>query len=218
MLLFSKTVGTYLYTRISADSGSDSRFDRIRTSAPKFAIAFFAQATWVSICLLPVLALNSIPSVVLMSLPRSVAITDILGLTLFTSGFGFEVLADRQKTAWVNAKREGKHNEDFLTAGLWSKSRHPNYFGEAILWSGIAVTAGGVLARSAGLHGMGLRAIWQGRALGLALAAASPAFTISLLLYGSGVPLSEKKYDERYGSRRDYQEWKRTTPVFWPKF
>lgn len=213
-----QTVGTYLYTRISADSGSDSRFDSIRTSAPKFAIAFFAQATWVSTCLLPVLALNSIPSRILMSLPRSVAITDILGLTLFTGGFGFEVLADRQKNAWVEAKREGKHSEDFLTSGLWSKSRHPNYFGETVLWSGIAVTAGGVLARSAGLKGMGLRASWQGRALGLAMAAASPALTFSLLLYGSGVPLSEKKYDERYGSRKDYQEWKRSTPVFWPKF
>ncbi len=154
----------------------------------------------------------------LIALPRSVAITDIAGLLLFTGGLGFEVLADREKDLWIRERREGKHDEDFLTKGLWSKSRHPNYFGETVLWSGIAVTAGGVLARSAGVLGMGLRTGWRGRALGLAMAAVSPAFVASLLLFGSGIPLSEKKYDEKYGGRQDYQEWKRNTPVFWPTF
>lgn len=216
-------VGTHLYTRILS-SGSDSRFATIRDSAPKFAVAFFAQATWVSICLLPVLALNSIPAARLAAtvLPRSVAVTDVLGLLLFTGGLTLEVVADRQKTAWTQEKREGKHNEDFISRGLWGRSRHPNYFGETMLWSGIAVLAGGVLTRSAGVVGMlglqqGAAVGWRGRLLGLVLAGASPAFVTMLLLFGSGVPLSEIKYDKRFGDREDYQRWKRETPVFWPK-
>ena len=164
------------------------------------------------------LALNSIPATLLATLPRSVAITDIAGLLLFTGGLGLEIAADRQKSAWVRAKREGRHDEDFITSGLWGRSRHPNYFGETMLWTGIAVAAGGVLARRVGMAGMGLAAGWKGRALGLALAGVSPAFVASLLLYGSGVPPSERKYDEKCGDREDYQRGKRDTPVFWPKF
>lgn len=216
-------VGTHLYTRISS-SGSDSRFDTIRDSPRKFAVAFFAQATWVSICLLPVLALNSIPAARLAAtvLPRSVSVTDALGLLLFVGGLTLEIVADRQKTAWMQEKREGKHHEDFLSRGLWGRSRHPNYFGETMLWSGIAVLAGGVLTRSVGVVGMlglqqGAAVGWRGRLLGLVLAGASPTFVATLLLFGSGVPLSEAKYDKRFGDREDYQRWKRETPVFWPK-
>lgn len=221
--VWATRLGTHLYTRISS-AGSDSRFDTIRDSPPKFAVAFFAQATWVSICLLPVLALNSIPAVRLAAtvLPRSVSVTDALGLLLFAGGLTLEVVADRQKTAWTQEKREGKHNEDFLSRGLWGRSRHPNYFGETMLWSGIAVLAGGVLTRSVGVVGMlglqqGAAVGWRGRLLGLVLAGASPAFVATLLLFGSGVPLSESKYDKRFGDREDYQRWKRETPVFWPK-
>lgn len=75
-----------------------------------------------------------------------------------------------------------------------------------------------MLARRVGVAGMGLAAGWKGRALGLALAGVSPAFVAGLLLFGSGVPLSERKYDEKFGGREDYQLWKRDTPVFWPRF
>lgn len=60
-------------------------------------------------------------------------------------------------------------------------------------------------------------------ALGLSTASAvalcyiSPAFVTFLLLRVSGVPLSEKKYDKRFGDRKDYQEWKKNTPKFFPK-
>ena len=79
--------------------------------------------------------------------------------------------------------------------------------------------AAGVLARhpaqaALGLSGLGL----LGKALTTALCAASPAFVTFLLLKVSGVPLSEDKYDKRYGQRKDYQKWKRETPMFVPKF
>ena len=52
-------MGTHLFSRITADNGQDSRFENIRTSPPKFFGAFMAQATWVSLCLLPVMERDS---------------------------------------------------------------------------------------------------------------------------------------------------------------
>jgi len=166
---------------------------------------------------MPILAVNSIPHTALAALPW-LTVTDLVGLTLYVGGLGFEVMADRQKDAWVQAKKRKEHDEDFLTHGLWSKSRHPNYFGESTLWTGIATTAAGVLVSSIGQAGMGLGGTFYGRILGLGMCAVSPAFVTFLLLKVSGVPLSENKYDKRYGDRKDYKAWKENTPMFIPKF
>merc|ERR1712130_985060 len=108
---------------------------------------------------------------------------------------------------WMEEKKEKRHNEDFLTRGLWSKSRHPNYFGESTLWAGIATTAAGVMLSSAGQAGMGFSGSLGARLGALAMAGISPAFVTFLLFKVSGIPLSEEKYDKRYGDRKDYQEW-----------
>jgi len=166
---------------------------------------------------MPILAINSIPHTLLATLP-AIGLTDILGLALYAGGLGFEVVADKQKNQWVQEKKRKEHDEDFLTRGLWSKSRHPNYFGESTLWTGIAIASAGVLTSDVGQLGMGLAGIGYKRLLGLGLCAVSPAFVTFLLLKVSGVPLSENKYDEKYGGRKEYQEWKRNTPMFIPKF
>ncbi|EDN95509.1 hypothetical protein SS1G_11387 [Sclerotinia sclerotiorum 1980 UF-70] len=191
--VWATRLGSYLFMRILGD-GHDSRFDEIKKSPPRFLAAFTAQATWVSLCCLPVIALNALPRPLLTTLP-TLLLTDILGLLLFTGGLTFEILADRQKSAWSAAKKRKEHDEDFLTSGLWSKSRHPNYFGEATLWTGIAVMSAGVLAGRVGQLGMGTSA-WGigGRVLALGIAGVSPAFVSFLLLKVSGVPLSEGKY------------------------
>ncbi|KAF2765867.1 DUF1295-domain-containing protein [Teratosphaeria nubilosa] len=214
--IWATRLGSFLFSRITAEDGKDSRFDDIRGSPPKFLGAFAAQATWVSLCLLPVLAINSIPATTLAALPL-VTLTDILGLLLYVGGITFEATADQQKSQWMKEKKEKKHSEDFLTRGLWSKSRHPNYFGESTLWTGIATTAAGVMLSGVGQAGMGLSGSLLARSGALAMAAVSPAFVTFLLFKVSGIPLSEKKYDKRYGDRKDYQEWKKNTPVFFPK-
>lgn len=210
-------MGSYLFQRILAD-GHDSRFEEIRASPPKFAVAFFAQATWVSLCLMPVLAINALPATTFAALGSAVTITDIIGILLYVGGLGFEITADRQKSQWVAEKKAKKHDEDFLTRGLWSKSRHPNYFGESTLWTGIATTAAGVMMSQAGVAGMGLASGLSGKVISLLMAGVSPAFVTFLLLKVSGVPLSEKKYDQRYGDRKDYQKWKEETPMFIPRW
>ena len=201
--------------RISAD-GEDSRFRDIRGSPPKFFCAFMIQATWVSLCLMPILAINALPASTFAALGTAVSITDLIGLLLYVGRLGFEVTADRQKSAWVQEKKDKIH-EDFLMRGLWSKSRHPNYFGESMLWTGIATLAAGVLTCGAGTAGMGLSAGLAGKATALLAAGIIPAFVTFLLLKVSGVPLSENKYDKKYGDREDYKKWKRETPMFIPK-
>jgi len=141
-----------------------------------------AQATWVSLCLMPVIAVNSIPATALAALP-ALTLTDFIGLLLFVGGITFEATADSQKSQWMEEKKAKKHSEEFLTRGLWSKSRHPNYFGESTLWTGIATTAAGVMLSQIGQSGMGI-ASWglSGKILALGLAGVSPAFVTFLLL------------------------------------
>lgn len=166
--------------------------------------------------MLPVTALNSVPPTTFASIPFLTPGT-ILGVALWVFGFLFEVTADRQKNQWVKEKKEKKHSEDFLTRGLWSKSRHPNYFGEITMWTGLAVTSGSILASKAGQSALGLSGSPVARLGALALVGVSPAFTTFLLTKVSGIPLSEDKYDKRYGSRKDYQKWKEETPMLIPK-
>ncbi len=179
--------------------------------------AFMAQATWVSLCLVPVLCLNSVPGSLISKALPGLTIWDTLGLSLFAGGLAFEITADRQKSRWVAEKKAKKHDEDFITSGLWSKSRHPNYFGETTLWTGIAFTCWGVLSSSVGLGTIGLGLGASGQAAAVGLCAVSPAFVTFLLTKVSGIPLSEDKYDARYGETEDYRRWKRETPVFVPK-
>lgn len=143
--------------------------------------------------------------------------TDVLGLAVFVFGLTFEVVADRQKSQWSQERKEKKHSEEFLTRGLWSKSRHPNYFGEITLWSGIAIAADGLLVRNSAQVGLGLGG-FGGKVLVVGMCAASPAFVAFLLLKVSGIPLSENKYDKRYGDRKEYKAWKESTPMLVPKF
>lgn len=119
-------MGSYLFQRISKE-GKDSRFDEIKKSPPKFLGAFFAQAMWVSLCIMPVVAVNAAPSIALSStaLGSSVLLTDVLGLSLWAGGFLTEIIADRQKSQWLKEKREKQHDEEFLTKGLFGKRYVP---------------------------------------------------------------------------------------------
>ncbi|KAH6981233.1 hypothetical protein BKA56DRAFT_617031 [Ilyonectria sp. MPI-CAGE-AT-0026] len=206
-------LGSYLFYR-NVVHGADSRFSEIKHSPLRFSTAFFFQALWVTICLTPVLLVNAVPRA---ALATGVTVTDVLGLGLWVGGFAFEVVADAQKSRWVREKRDKVHDEEFMTRGLFSCSRYPNYFGEMTLWTGLATAAAGVLARKPAQLALGLSGGYAGVLATTALSFASPAFASLLLLKVSGVPLSEAKYDKRYGDREDYQEWKKNTPKVIPR-
>lgn len=157
-----------------------------------FALCFLAQAVWVLAVLSPVLALNAAAA-------AAVAATDA------------------QRSRWARERRAKLHDEAFMARGLFSKSRFPHYFGEITLWTGLATVAAGVLARRPVQLALGLDGGPPGVLATTALCCVSPAFTAFLVTKVSGIPITESKYDERYGHHRDYQEWKRNTPRLVPK-
>jgi steroid 5-alpha reductase family enzyme len=111
-------------------------------------------------------------------------------------GFAIEVLADRQKRHFrENPENAGK----FIASGLWSWSRHPNYFGEIVLWIGIAIIAMPILRG------------WQWVTM------ISPLFIILLLTRVSGVPMLEASADEKWGGQSDYEAYKARTSVLIPR-
>jgi steroid 5-alpha reductase family enzyme len=115
-----------------------------------------------------------------------------IGFGLFLYGFITEIVADMQKTAF----RSIPENKDkFITTGLWAKSRHPNFFGEIVLWTGIAVMSFSSLK---GLQYLTL---------------ISPIFTYLLLVYVSGIRMLEARADKKWGNDKEYIKYKAETPA-----
>ncbi len=183
--IWALRLGSFLFLRIQ-QAGSDSRFDEIKQSAPRFFSAWTLQGLWVFLTLCAALA-----AMTSAAQPKMGAVA-IVGLIVWIVGFLIETIADRQKSAF---KKNPDNKGQFIRSGLWAWSRHPNYFGEIVLWIGIAIIA------LPTLNG------WQYVTL------ISPLFVTLLLTKASGVPLLEKKADERWGGQADYEAYKANTPV-----
>eukprot|EP00606_Chrysophyceae_sp_TOSAG23-5_P000692 GSChrysophyteH2.ASY1.ANO1.970.1 assembled CDS len=187
-------LGSFLFTRICREGGVDSRFTEIKKSPLRFCTAFTLQGVWVFVTALPVFALNCAYSSSVVATSTTTNIYDYIGWTLWFVGFFCEVLADQQKSAFrAEARNKGK----FIKLGLWSCSRHPNYFGEILLWTGVSIQ---IILTSTRFWSL----------------AFSPLFVYSLLNYVSGVPLLEKASDEKWSKNADYQKYKEATPVLVP--
>lgn len=189
--VWSVRLGLFLFTRIHNSGGIDSRFTLIKQSRPRFLMAWTLQGTWVFITMLPVLILNQSTELV------NFGIFDYIGIPIWAIGFLFEVIADYQKSVF---RKIVQNKDKFINNGLWSISRHPNYFGEILIWVGIALIAfGGLSAKP--------------RAAFVFL---SPVFVALLLVFVSGIPLLEQKADKKFGENNDYKSYKAETPVLVP--
>ena len=188
--LWALRLGSFLFMRIHKD-GEDKRFRTIKPSATQFFMTWTLQGLWVSLCSMCALtAISSDSGVVVNAL-------FYFGLGLFLLGFSTEIVADNQKSKFRSFP---ENREKFITTGLWAKSRHPNYFGEIVLWAGIAVMS------FSSLEG------WQ------YLTLISPIFTYILLVYVSGVRMLEARADKKWGHDEDYKKYKANTPVLWLNF
>ncbi len=121
--------------------------------------------------------------------PPALTFFDWLGVSVFTIGFLFEAIGDEQLRRFRNQPRAYQR---VLNTGLWRYSRHPNYFGEALLW-----------------WGLGLIAVATGGVVGLI----GPLVITLLLIFVSGVPLLEEAMRE---SKPDYAAYVANTPMFVP--
>ena len=187
--LWAVRLGSFLFSRIHKD-GEDKRFRTIKTSASQFFMTWTLQGMWVSICsMCAITAISSSDGII----PNNLF---YIGFALFIIGFSIEIIADRQKTAF----RSIEENKDkFITSGLWSKSQHPNYFGEILLWSAIAVMSFSSLSGTQYLTMI------------------SPVFTYVLLVYISGVRMLDDMGNKKWGHLEEYRSYKKNTPMLFLK-
>ena len=182
-------LGSFLFSRIHKD-GEDKRFRTIKPSATQFFMTWTLQGLWVSLCSMCALtAISSESGVVVNAFYY-------LGVGLFIYGFYTEVKADNEKSKFRSAP---ENREKFITTGLWAKSRHPNYFGEIVLWAAIAVIS---LPSLSGLQYITL---------------ISPIFTYVLLVHVSGVRMLEARGQKKWGHLEEYKAYKKSTPMLFPK-
>ena len=189
IMVWAVRLGSFLFRRVRRDGG-DGRFDQLKLDWLVFLRVWMLQGLWVTVT--AGAALSAMTS----GAKTDLGVVGIVGAALWVAGFAIEVVADRQKSAFrADAANAGR----FISTGLWAWSRHPNYFGEITLWSGLAVLA------LPALDG------WQYVTL------ISPLFVFVLLTRISGVPLLERRGKKRWGDEPDYQRYIADTPVLFPR-
>jgi steroid 5-alpha reductase family enzyme len=189
VLVWAVRLGAFLFARINRE-GKDARFDELKTSLPRFFGAWTLQGLWVFLTLAA--ALGAITSVS----ARPLGGLAVLGGATWAIGFAIEVVADRQKRRF---REDPAKANRFITTGLWAWSRHPNYFGEIVLWAGVAIIA---LPELSG---------WQYVTL------ISPVFVYFLLTRISGISLLEARAEEKWGDDPEYRAYRDRTPELFPR-
>lgn len=144
---------------------------------------FMFQMLLLIIIVQPVLLANTTKS-------SGLEIINYVGIAIWLVGFFFQVVGDYQLKDFI-ANKKTKENR-LMTEGLWAYTRHPNYFGESAMWWGIFLISFIELKSLFGIIG--------------------PITITFLLLFVSGVPMLEKRYE----GRADYDEYKKRTSKFIP--
>ena len=188
VMIWAIRLGIFLFKRV-IKVGEDKRFEHAKKSFSKFLMFFNISALWVFLTIVNVLT---------MIINNSDSVTDlffIIGVTIAIIGFIIEVVADMQKRKFrTNISNKGQ----FISSGLWSISRHPNYFGEMMIWVGISFVTIPILIG------------WQFITL------ISPIFVIFLLTKVSGINLLEASANDKWSADKNYQDYKDKTSVLIP--
>ena len=188
VLTWAIRLSSFLFMRVQK-AGEDRRFRELKQSFWRFLQTWTLQGLWVTFTLSAALAVITSKKVV------GLDIFLVVGFVVWLVGFVIEVMADSQKSKFkTNPDNDGK----FIQSGIWAWSRHPNYFGEIVLWVGVAIIALPVLRG------------WQWVTL------ISPLFVTLLLTKISGVPMLEERADKKWGGQEQYERYKNNTPVLIP--
>ena len=190
VVLWALRLGSFLVTRIRR-AGSDGRFDDIKGRFSTFLMVWSLQGLWVSV------TAGAAWSALTSQARTPLGAGAVVGAAVWAFGLAWETVADEQKRRFrLDPANEGH----FIRTGLWRWSRHPNYFGEILVWVGVAMTAAG------GLEG------WATVTL------VSPVFVAALLIGISGIPLLERRAEERWGNDPEYRAYRDHTPALIPRW
>lgn len=180
---------SYHIFRRNWGKSEDKRYVELRKKWPKphwlqaFIRVFIVQAALLVIISFPIIAIASAPTVFNSDLLL------LIGFDMWLLGFALEATADRQLAQFIKSK---KKKSAVLDTGLWKYSRHPNYFGEVMIWWGIWIIS------------MSIHSVWW--------SVLGPLTITYLILFISGVPLLEK----RYKNDKAYQAYALVTSKFIP--
>lgn len=188
VIAWALRLGSFLFRRVKRD-GADHRFDKIKPNFGRFFMVWNLQGLWVFLTL--ACTLSALHSEIPDQYSSLSLIASSMGLVLWLAGFVIEVISDNQKSNF--RKQAGPRS--FMKSGLWAWSRHPNYFGEILLWSGLALSSTSLLSQ------------WQW------LTMISPIFVYLLITRVSGLPMLESKANKVWGDNPDYQAYKAKTPI-----
>lgn len=194
ILLWAARLGAFLFTRVL--SRPDRRFAKYLRDPAAFLVLWAAQSAWVFCSSLPVLALFALEGA---RAPFG-STWDWAAAGVCAVAAVLQVVADEEKRVF---RAVAKNRGAFISTGLWSWSRHPNYFFQIVFaW---ALSA---LCWPAARVGAGL--------LGGALCCLGPALETFLILRVSGIPLLEQNADDKWGDDYRYKKYKEATSVLVP--
>jgi steroid 5-alpha reductase family enzyme len=189
ILLWAARLGSYLLIRIRR-IGRDKRFDTRRNSFIKFGSFWLLQAITVWIVMLAASLLYGV------SASMGITLITFIGVFIAVLGIVIEYIADMQKFNFISqTNNKGK----WIDSGLWKYSRHPNYFGEILMWIGIFV----------------ITAEWLNKTQTY-IAVLSPMFISFMIIFVSGIPLLEKSAEKKWGNDKNYIRYRKTTSVLIP--
>jgi len=187
VFVWGMRLGIYIFRRLRRSKDEDPRYQAMRKQWKNVFLNAYVRIFLVQ----GVLAFMVSAAVILVNVSpygQPSLFTDI-GLLVWMSGFLFESVGDTQLAQHLSSpESKGK----LMTSGLWRYTRHPNYFGEATQWWGIWIIA------------LGVPFGWIG--------VISPLLITFLLLFVSGVPLTEKRFEGRPG----WEKYKKRTSIFIP--
>jgi steroid 5-alpha reductase family enzyme len=172
----------------SKGKAEDFRYKKWREEWGNFFIirsylqVYVLQGFFMVLISLPILIVGIAP-------PQYFSAFTLIGLVIWLIGFAFEAIGDYQLSVFIKNK---KSTSEIIQTGLWRYTRHPNYFGEVLVWWGIFIIT---LPFQHGLWGI-----------------ISPLIITFLLLYVSGIPMLEAKYKDNAA----FQAYKSRTSAFFP--
>ncbi|MXX66811.1 MAG: DUF1295 domain-containing protein [Chloroflexi bacterium] len=181
-------LAAYLVRRILL-MGHDPRFDRMRGDLRKFLAFWALQGLFVWVLMLPVTVWFA------WHVPERLGPVHWLGLAIWVVGLALESIADAQKFAH---KRNPDQAQGWVAHGLWRWSRHPNYFGELVLWWGVFIFVAADLSSWSWLGAIG------------------PITLVLLLRFGTGIPQLEKSAERKWGQDPAYRQYVAATNLLIP--
>lgn len=192
IVLWGTRLATHLFFR-NKGKKEDFRYQNFKNSWSKsfwwksYINIFLLQGTLIILISLPIIYLFTFPTI-------SLTWLNYIGIAIWIFGFLFESISDFQLSKFISKKKEGKTEGRFLTTGLWSISRHPNYFGEVTLWWGIWLICISLVNPLSLLTVIG------------------PITITYFIIKVSGVPMLEMKYE----GIKEWQEYKENVPELIP--